>query len=353
MPLEVIETHDPITDLALFRTSPVYEMIISLQTLLNPGRHSAWAESARAELPDQFMQELRLIYEPYVKGTFFFELAVDYPDHEDVPGFIEYVRHMDPVNFVFYLVGRILPRDEIARIGLDYDALLAAMEKTPYDAVCMCREVPFAAILNDISHFQNRLADLWQWYWDAYFSRQVEHLRPNWDKAIAEKSTFLARQGGMALYENVTGKTRLLDPLPPDHPITEVVFIPLRLLPGSVFMHYGYGNVTVLFDSERTEARQAEIQRHREQILTIFKALGDSSRLDIMRQIAQHEGTLHGKKIAAKLNLSPSAVSRHLSQLKDAGLILEESQDNRTITYRLNMEMLKALPEHLWETLYN
>jgi DNA-binding transcriptional ArsR family regulator len=118
-------------------------------------------------------------------------------------------------------------------------------------------------------------------------------------------------------------------------------------------MFYGYGNVTILFDSEMTEARLAEIERGKEQAINSLKALGDNSRLDILRLIAHSEGKIHGKKIAESLSLSASAVSRHLTQLKDAGLIAEESQDNRTITYRLQKDTITGLPDKLLDYLYH
>ncbi|NDJ76684.1 MAG: helix-turn-helix transcriptional regulator, partial [Chloroflexi bacterium] len=65
------------------------------------------------------------------------------------------------------------------------------------------------------------------------------------------------------------------------------------------------------------------------------------------------QGQMHGKKIAAKLELSASAVSRHLGQLKDAGLITEETHDNRTITYRLQWGLVAALPDLLGDYLYH
>jgi len=108
----------------------------------------------------------------------------------------------------------------------------------------------------------------------------------------------------------------------------------------------------VLFDSERTEARRTEIERGKEQALTVLKALSDGSRLDILRLIARHEAEMHGKKIAAKLNLSASAVSRHLSQLRDAGLIEEHMHEDRTITYRLQQTVIERLPNMLFEYLW-
>jgi DNA-binding transcriptional ArsR family regulator len=118
-------------------------------------------------------------------------------------------------------------------------------------------------------------------------------------------------------------------------------------------MFYGYGNVTILFDSERTEARLAQIEQATEEMLCTLKALSDGTRLKVLRLVALHEGDINGKAIAEKLNLSASAVSRHLAQLRESGLISEETTDNRLVAYRLQKETVTALPEKLLDYLYS
>jgi DNA-binding transcriptional ArsR family regulator len=353
MPLEVIESTDPINELIQFKTSAVYEMIISLHLLYRPTRRATWAAAARSRLDASFLQELDAVYKPYSQGHIFLELPVDYDDHDDVQGFIDYVRAMDPVQFVFYLVGRIIPQAEIARLGIAVDPIMDALRASPYSEYCPCLKAPFEEILLDVTTFQDRLVDLWQWYWDDFFQDQIADLQPRWSQALEDKQSLLARSGGQVLYEHVTGKPHLIPPLPPEYPVTEVVFIPLYLIPSPVYMFYGYGNITVLFDSERTEARLAEIERSRTNLLAAFKALSDGSRLDILRLITQHEGEMNGKMIAHKLELSAPTVSRHLGQLKDAGIIAEESTDNRTITYKLQRDALEELPDTLLDYLWH
>lgn len=354
MPLEVIEATDPLTQMIRFQTSAVYEMIIGLQNLLRrDGPHTEWEACIRAAMPGGAVAELESLYAAYGRGVMFFELAVDYPDHDDVPGFLSYVRRLDPVEFIFYVVGRILTHEEIAATGLQPDALRAALDAVKHDYNCMCAESPLEDLLADVPAFQNRLADLWQRFWNGFFEEHMAELASHWQRGLDDKIALLSRLGGQAMVEHVTGKSDLPAPLPPDMPVTEVIFIPLYLIPSSIFMFYGYGSVTVLYDSERTEARRAEIERGKEQALAVLKALGDSSRLEILRLIARHEGMMHGKKIAAHLELSASAVSRHLNQLKDAGLIAEESQDNRTITYRLQREAITSLPDRIMDYLYH
>lgn len=353
MPLEVIEATDPLASMIRFHTSTVCEMIISLQNLVKSTRHASWAASARAELPPRLLDELKALYEPFFDGAIFFELALDAPDQDDVPGFLAHLRRMEPERFLFYTVGRIMSVDEIARLGTDPEPFMDRLREVVKETQCWCAEAPIEWILADVPAFQNRLADLWEWYWDVYFRDHAEELRPHWEHALDDKSSLLARLGGQGLLEHITGKAELPKPLPADIPYTDIAFVPVYLLPPPVYMFYGYGNITIVFDSERTEARSAELARSKDEALAIFKAMADSTRLDILRLIVHSEGRMHGKQIAAKLNMSASAVSRHLAQLKDAGLIVEESQDNRTITYRLQSDAIRGLPDKIMDFLYH
>jgi len=349
----MIETTDPLTDIIHFQTSVVYEMMLSLQSMIKQDRHQEWVTAARAAMRPGFWQRLNAVYKPFYDGAIFFELAVDYPNHDDVPGFIDYVRQMTPDEFVFYLAGRLVRREEVPDVGFDADLL---REKAAEEAgePCWCLKSPIEDILGDVPAFQRELTAVWAMYWDDFMQFHIDELRPHWEHALEEKQNLLAQLGGEGLWEHVVGHKQMPPPLPADHPVREIAFVPVYLMVSKpVFLFYGYGNITVLFDSERTEARIAEITRGKEQALEAFKALSDPSRLEVLRTIAHGKGDMHGKRIAAKLNLSPSAVSRHLGQLKDAGLIEEASQDNRTITYTIQKEAITSLPDKLFEYLYH
>ncbi len=355
MPLQVIEAVDPLTNLIRLKMSPIYELVISLRALLHPARRdSEWAQHARETLEPAFWTELSAVYEPYAKGGLFFELAVDYPDDEDVPGFLEYVREMDPVRFVFYLVGRVVTVERLAETRLDPREIEVALNEVRNLCHCLCQDnVSLDPILADVPAFQERLVRLWRWYWEGFFCNEVEVLRRHWESGLRDKAGILSRAGGQGLLEYVTGKTELPPPLPADMPVTEVAFVPIYMMPVPSYVFYGYGNVTVLFDAQRTEAHRIATERAKEETLAIAKALADSSRLDVLRLIARYEGEMHGKKIAEKLNLAASSVSRHLGQLRDAGLIEEEIHGDRTITYRLRESTIERLPEMLLDYLWH
>lgn len=351
-PLEVI-TNDTLSTMIRFQTSAVYELIISLQTLMYPRRRTAWANQIRAELPSDFMEELAVVYEPFYNGVELIELPVDYPNHHDVPGFLEYVRNMDAVRFVFYILGRRLPISQIEEIGFNTPALLEAIQ-VHFEHYCSEKRMPpWANILQDVEGFQQRLVNLWERYWHDVFEHIVGDLQPYWETGLNENERILTHQGSDTLFDHLLGrKLKMPKPLPPNQPITEIVFVPLYLIPHRAFFFYGYGNITILFDCEHTPARAQQVEEGKEFALSVVRALGDATRIRILRLIAHHEGQINGKQIAEKMQLSASAVSRHLSQLRDSGVITEEPLDHRNITYRLQREAITAIPDKLLDYLY-
>jgi len=70
-----------------------------------------------------------------------------------------------------------------------------------------------------------------------------------------------------------------------------------------------------------------------EKLVNIFKALGDKNRLRIVKMLQQR--TLCVCEITAVLALAPSTVSKHLSILKQAGLITDK-KEGKWVYYSLN-----------------
>lgn len=355
MPVEIIETTDALTNLVQFRSSPVYEMLVSLHTLVAGRRHLDWSAKARAALGADFWTELQAIYKSFQEGVVLFEFPVDYPHHQDVLGFIEFVRGMDPATFVFYLIGRVIPRDELKRSKLDPEFVAERLnywcEMTSHPHYPYLQEMK--KLLRDVPGYQTRLTNIWERYWAEFFQNETGALATHWAQAIADKEHLLAREGGTALFDFITGKRKLPDNLPSDYPVKIIECIPIYFVTAPSYLFFGYGNVTVLFNSEATVARLSEIEQRKDQALQVTRALSDSTRLSILRLVAGHDGLMHGKKIAEKLDLSPSSVSRQLAQLRDSGLVREERHDDQTVTYRLVKEAITSLADNVLDYLYS
>ncbi len=78
----------------------------------------------------------------------------------------------------------------------------------------------------------------------------------------------------------------------------------------------------------------------------VFKALADPTRREILRLL--RDGPQTSGQIAERFATSWPTVSRHLGQLRDAGLILAE-RDGQQIVYELNTTVFADLVNHLME----
>jgi len=79
-----------------------------------------------------------------------------------------------------------------------------------------------------------------------------------------------------------------------------------------------------------------------------FKALGDPNRREILSLLGHGDKSV--QEIAAALPISRPAVSRHLRQLKEAGLVAEKPQGTRRI-YHLQeqgMHAVQAYFKQVW-----
>ena len=351
MPFEVIDALDPYTSMVEFKTSAVYEMVISIASIFKPMHgQEEWSQKANEALSPDLLKELNYIYQEFEEGRLYFELPVDYPDHNDVPGFFEYVRNLSDLDFIFYLIGRIFPRKDLVKLMGKAGALRSAISRHDDKYDWYGRKID--GILADIPTFRNRLVDVWQNYWDSFFQNEIASLQPIWTIGLQDKTNILSREGGRGLLERIRGKADLPPELPPGVPITSITFIPVCLLPSRAFQFFGYGNVTILFDPQYTEERRIALQQAKDEAVASLKALDDETRLKILHLITRHGGSLHGKSIAERLGISASAVSRHLALLKDGKLIIEEPQKN-LITYRFQKETLENLVDKLLDYLYS
>jgi DNA-binding transcriptional ArsR family regulator len=71
----------------------------------------------------------------------------------------------------------------------------------------------------------------------------------------------------------------------------------------------------------------------------VFDALGDPTRRHIVESLSQGEAS--ATQLAADLPVTRQAVSKHLSALRDAGLVESRRQGRETL-YRVNAEPLDA-----------
>ena len=71
----------------------------------------------------------------------------------------------------------------------------------------------------------------------------------------------------------------------------------------------------------------------------VFNALGDPTRRHIVESLSRQEAS--ATQLAAELPVTRQAVAKHLSALRDAGLV-ESRREGRETLYQLNTDPLEA-----------
>ena len=78
----------------------------------------------------------------------------------------------------------------------------------------------------------------------------------------------------------------------------------------------------------------------------IFKALGDPTRLKVIRLVATKKEYLFVAEIAKKLGITNSAVSQHLKVLKNVNIVKPKRKGYK-VYYEINYEMINSFGEDI------
>ncbi len=84
----------------------------------------------------------------------------------------------------------------------------------------------------------------------------------------------------------------------------------------------------------------------REQLLSVFKALGDGTRLDVFRLIAAQDEAICACDIVDRFDVSQPTIAHHLKVLRQAGLI-SVSRRGVWAYYEVKPEGIRALEQFL------
>ena len=75
------------------------------------------------------------------------------------------------------------------------------------------------------------------------------------------------------------------------------------------------------------------------EVILLFKALADKSRLQILKSLAMED--MYVERLAQRLDLTPATISFHLKKLAQAGAVTSYKSQYYTM-YTLNREVLNA-----------
>ncbi|MDQ3706422.1 MAG: metalloregulator ArsR/SmtB family transcription factor [Chloroflexota bacterium] len=334
-----------------FMVSPLYDMFVSLSTMVHPGeRHDAWASEIKRDLSPQMREEADYFYTLFENRLV--ELAVDYPDHGDVEGFFRYLENMAAEDFVFYATGRVMQPSEIAAMSSHPLRLLAALLKL-YGGEHRIHDQGWRQALQllatEADTLRTRLLRLLRTYWQQSYRHQIARLKPAWEESVRERTQSLGPDRLTAVQERFLANRTLPREFPEGYPLEKVQLVPSLFLSMSSMILYGYGQLIIIYDALTSDEHRNAMAHVQRRIVAVARALEDPTRMTILRAIAK-DNEYYGSRLAAKCGITPSSISRHMRVLREAGLINEINQDNR-VMYELKRDALEKFCEDLHEYL--
>jgi len=352
-------------DLVGFAWSPLFEAALSLRVLVEPRRaplHLPWVRRCR-ELPDDLQAEIRTLFRPFL-GTF-------------VPGIFEVALGADHPGFAAELDALVALPDDVVAFELSFayggiecslldegDASLVhdagyrrrVLDGAPDDDLRGLARQAF----DDPGALVRRYARLLERYWEAAFDEEWARILPRIEADATAGARALVTSG-------IGGVAAELLPEGRWEPEGRVLVVDkdwegacdVAERGGLLFVPTVYGWPCVLIDLTDPwpasiifplrDLRTPEVPHASDrEVVAGFRALGDETRLQIARLVA--DAPRSTKELAELLSLSDSAISRHLKILQAAGLV-DGERDGYFVLYRLDPGRLDVLGRAMRSTL--
>jgi DNA-binding transcriptional ArsR family regulator len=353
-------------DLVGFAWSPLFEAALSLRAVVEPKRaplHLPWVRRCRDLLPADLQAEIRALFRPFggsfVPGIFEVGLLGDSPAFADE---LEALRALPDqlvafeLSFAYGGIECTLLDEADASIVTDPAYRDRVLRTAPDDHLRQLAEAAFA----DPSALRERYAAVLERYWDEAFEQEWQRILPRIEADATAGARALVTKGLGGVVAELLPEGRW----DPERRAMVVAkdwegSCDVQERGGLLFVPTVYGWPCVLIDLAEPwpaaiyfplrDLRTPEVpQASDHEVVTGFSALGDETRLQIARLVA--EAPRSTKELAQLLSLSDSAVSRHLKILEAAGIV-SGRRDGYFVLYRLEAERLDVLGRALRATL--
>ena len=194
--------------------------------------------------------------------------------------------------------------------------------------------------------FKAGLISVFTRFWEQFYRQEYERCLP-----LAERSVEYHRRQNygadlLTVFSAVTG--RRFPKEPGDYEEVErVVFVPsCHIGPYTTFAYFKEPRPVLMlrYNCRPTATPERDQAPAIQDIFPPLKALSDETRLQILSILDGRE--LYAQEIVERLDISQSAVSRHLKLMLAGGLLAMRKQDNMKY-FSINAETLAALAERL------
>lgn len=193
-----------------------------------------------------------------------------------------------------------------------------------------------SAVLSDLEGTRAALlAALRVWY-DAVFAAERERIRPLLQQEAVAMERRRAEMPLDAFIEQAMRGVQWQSAIG----LRRIVFAPSYFCRPAVFYHVWHGTMTfcapLVFSSP--DARRSDPRAPDEETLRFFLALGDPSRLRILRLLAERQ--MYLTELAERMELTKATTKHHMVKLRDAGLVTLYDRERMTF-YELRPDVVR------------
>lgn len=336
--------------------SDTYDFLVSLHVALASAEHDyadydvgrEWIESARSRCNDADPTALATLGRFFGDGqsgslhATLISLVWRCPEPREPLDFLAWLGERPPAQLTEVLLDQ-------AGLGQDWTDLLAeSLEEQASPSVTgtarkrLLARYPddmrptVTAVLSDLEGTRTALlAALRVWY-DAVFAAERERIRPLLQqeavamerrRAEAPPDAFIEQAMRGVQWQSAAGLRR-------------IVFAPSYFCRPAVFYHVWHGTMTfcapLVFSSP--DARRGDPRAPDEETLRFFLALGDPSRLRILRLLAERQ--MYLTELAERMELTKATTKHHMVKLRDAGLVTLYDRERMTF-YELRPDVVR------------
>ena len=344
--------------------SEVYDFLLSLRVVLASPEYDftdfevgkSWIDTARARCAQRDEHALSVLghyfgdERPTSLNATLISLVWRCPEPRDVPHFLDWLRTLPAIEFVEVL----LDQDGL---GVDWPEVLAATLESPQSEETKFRLLSHyvddlwptvAAVVDDPEGTRAALLAALHVGREAVFAAESTRVLPKlrreaaaWERSRGELSpdAFLVEVMRGVQFQRPAGLRRM-------------VFAPSYFCRPAVFYHFWKGTLTFCapVDESRLEPAPAVSDPNipSPELLRFFEALGDPTRLRILRLLTERD--MYLTELAERLQLTKATTKHHMVRLRVAGLATLHDRDRLTF-YALREDVARRARQLLDEFL--
>ncbi len=293
-----------------------------------------WIKKTRCLFQTTSIETINQLFNDESRWQLLFLFYIRFRDMKNVPEFLNFIKELDAGQLVADYLAHYarhsaqfpdIIASDAQEMLTDSSQTLDYIEHVPFDSK---RKWELLQYCHNPCELKEQLVSLLDWYWVNIFAAKEKSIICIINKQRKNLQQKLDKYGHEYLKLVLMGNSTKNKISLTISYFGELGYIILFGDDGEQFYFIGYRHIDVFV--ERNHGLLSNV--------LIFKALGDETRQNMIKLLAQKQW--YGDELAQKMNLSNSTVSYHLSILILEGIVSLNRIDNRTYI-SLNKEHLK------------